>query len=610
MTPHLVRTPLFAVFLTLGSLGLLLAGCDSGGPSGDEPNDQNQAPTAEISLDTRSGLTAGLTGAGSRDPDGNITSFEWRFGDDSTDTGETVVHEYDADGTYPARLIVTDDAGASDTTQMDVMVSETPTAFDVTIEGVDTPPEGLIKSGIFQGAVNEQAPEAPPLQPGETFEFSFTAGSNVVPVSGMKLSFLSMFGQSNDAFYAFEPGGIDLFQDDAPNDRQDPTPIGLDQPVDVTDQVALWDAGTEADQEPGFGDAQAPRQPESDFGTDQEGVVNRMVDIDDDGNPENDKNGNDVLDTDSNGEYEFPAVSDAVKITVDSRVIQQTGGEDSGVYEFTVTVENVSDETNTVLTSESSNEERPVNISPGVFAAHIDQNPVAEEDVLFFAPEGTQASAFPIEGLEEIAEDANASVRAEAIEPITGVLVPFSPGAYAVHDDEVAFHNVGGPASDGIRMIGEDGNAEAHANALGGSDGVKSTGTFGDGPTPPGMSQSFTVEGVPGDRLSFATMFIQSNDFYLAFGPSGVPLFTNDAARNGSVTRYVSVYDAGTEPEEEPGVGRTQAPRQPASGDFGPDEGDDIARVGDPDNDGRLEEDGFEYDPARDVIEVTITPRN
>lgn len=36
----------------------------------------------------------------------------------------------------------------------------------------------------------------------------------------MKRSFLSMFGQSNDVFYAFEPGGIDLFQDDAENDRQ------------------------------------------------------------------------------------------------------------------------------------------------------------------------------------------------------------------------------------------------------------------------------------------------------------------------------------------------------------------------------------------------------
>ena len=596
---------LFAVVFA-ACVGLFLAGCDSNGTSEQE----NEPPSADISLDSRSGLTAAFSAAGSTDPDGEITSYEWEFGDGSTDTGETVLQEYGAGNTYSATVTVTDDEGATSSAEMDVMVSETPTSFDVTIEAVDAPAEGLIKSGIFEGAVNEQDPEGRPLQPGETFKLSFTAGSNVVPSSGMKLSFLSMFGQSNDAFYAFEPGGIDLFQDDAENDRQDPMPIGLEQPEDVTDRVALWDAGTEADQEPGFGDQQAPRQDSRDSGEEQGGVVNLMEDIDGDGDPENDKNGNGTLDTDANGEYEFPAVSDAMEITVDSRVIQQTGSENSGVYEFTVTIENVSDETNTVLTSESSDEERPVAISPGVFAAHIDQNPVSGDDVLFFAPDGTAESEFPIEGLEEQAEDANASVRAEAITPITGVLVPFSPGAYAVHGDEVSFHNVGGSASDGIRMIGEDGNPGTMESMLSGSDGVKSTGTFGSGPTPPGMSQSFTVEGIPGDRLSLATMFIQSNDFYFAFEPSGVPLFTNDAARNGGLTQRVHVYDAGTEPEEESGIGRTQAPRQPASGDLGPDEGDDIARVGDPDNDGLLEEDGFEYDPSHEVIEVTITPQN
>jgi len=599
------------LFLTalIGSLGLVLAGCDSGGGMSDP---ENQSPTASISLDDREGLTAAFSGAGSTDPDGEVTSYTWNFGDDGEAVdGETVVHEYDAPGTYTAQLVTTDDQGAADTTQMDVMVSNVPTSFDVTIEATDTPAEGLVKSGIYEGAENEQAPQAPPLQPGERFEFTFTAGSNVVPGSGMKLSLLSMFGQSNDAFYAAQPGGIDLFRDDADNDRQDPTPIGLDQPANVTDQIALWDAGTEADQEPGFGDAQAPRQPERDFGDVQGGVVNRMDDIDGDGNPENDKNGNGQLDTEANGEYEFPAVSDAVDVTVSSRVIEQTGNQgESGVYEFTVTIKNVSDETNTVLTSESSNEERPVNISPGVFAAHIDQNPVSGDDVIFFSPDGTAEEQHPLEGVEEIAEDANAGVRAEAAAPVTGVLVPFSPGAYAVHEDEVSFHNVGGTASEGIKLIGEDGNPGTHADALSGTDGVKSAGTFGSGPTPPGMSQSFTVEGVPGDRLSLATMFIQSNDFYFAFEPSGLPLFSNDAPVNGSVTRHIAVYDAGTEPEEESGVGRTQAPRQPASGDFGPDEDENIAPLGDPDNDGLLEREGFEYNRPVDVIEVTITPQN
>lgn len=481
--------------------------------------------------------------------------------------------------------------------------------FEVTIEATDTPPEGLIKSGVYEGAENEQDPQARPLQPGERFEFTFTVGPNVVPNSGMKLSFVSMFGQSNDAFYAPAPGGIDLFQDDAENDRRDPTPIGLNQAVDVTDQVALWDAGTEADQEPGFGDNQAPRQESAGQGEDENGVVNQMEDIDGDGNPENDKNGNGELDTDANGEYEFPAVSDAMAVTVSSQVIEQTGSDESGVYEFTVTIENVSDETNTVLTSESANEERPVAISPGVFAAHIDQNPVSGEDVTFFSADGAAEVDHPVDGLLEIAEDADVSVRSNAMEPITGVLVPFSPGAHAIHSSDVSFHNVGGSASDGIKAIAEDGNPGMHESALSGTDGVKSTGTFGDGPTPPGMSQTFTVEATPGDRLSLSTMFIQSNDFYLATPENGIALFDDDTPISRSVTDQIDVYDAGTEPEEEPGVGRTQAPRQPASGDFGPDENESITELEDSDGDGLLEKEGFEYDRAADVIEVTVTPQ-
>lgn len=504
-------------------------------------------------------------------------------------------------------LLGCDSGGSSD--NGDTGSSDTQT-FEVTIEATDTPAEGLIKSGVVMGAENEMDPQAPPLQPGERFEFTFTAGPNVVPNSGMQLSFVSMFGQSNDAFYAPPPGGIDLFQDDADNDRQDPTPIGFDQATDVTDQIALWDAGTEVDQEPGFGGDQAPRQDEAGQGDNQNGVVNLMDDIDNDGKPENDKDGNGKLDTDANGEYEFPAVSDAVEVTVSSQVIQQTGSDDSGVYEFTVTIENVSDETNTVLTSETSTEERPIALSPAVFAAHIDQDPVSGEDVSFFSADGTAEDEHSLDGLKEIAEDAQVDVRMEAVEPITGVLVPFSPGSYAVHSEEVSFHNVGGSASEGIELIAEDGNAGMHASTLQNTDGVKSSGTFGDGPTPPGVTQSFTVEATPGDRLSLATMFVQSNDFYFAFPETGISLFTDEGVPvNGSMTSQIDVYNAGTEPEEESGVGRTQAPRQPASGNFGPDDDENITALEDSDGDGYLDKDGFTYDRPADVIEVTVTPQ-
>lgn len=105
-------------------------------------------PSADISLDSRSGWTAAFSAAGSTDLDRAITSYEWEFGDGTTDTGETVLQEYDAGDTYSATVTVTDEEGATSPAEMDGMVSETPTSFEVTVEAVDTPAEGLVKSGI------------------------------------------------------------------------------------------------------------------------------------------------------------------------------------------------------------------------------------------------------------------------------------------------------------------------------------------------------------------------------------------------------------------------------------------------------------------------------
>ena len=59
-----------------------------------------------------------------------------------------------------------------------------------------------------------------------------------------------MFVQSNDWFFAPDPAlGIALYDDEG-------APIS----GDVTDQILVWDSGTEVDQEPGTGADQAPRQ--------------------------------------------------------------------------------------------------------------------------------------------------------------------------------------------------------------------------------------------------------------------------------------------------------------------------------------------------------------
>jgi len=101
----------------------------------------------------------------------------------------------------------------------------------------------------------------------------------------------------------------------------------------------------------------------------------------------------------------------------------------------------------------------------------------------------------------------------------------------------------------------------------------------------------------PGQRLSLAFMFGQSNDlFYAARGP-GIDLFPNGQPLSGDLTAQLVLWDAGTEVNEEPGVGSNQAPRQPAP-NTGPSERLPVAPV----------HDAFTYPPTAQVIRVTITP--
>ena len=617
MTLRALRSSLLAVLLSFGGVGLLVVGCDSNGGGGGGPGTQNQAPTAEISLDSRSGLAAAFSGAGSTDPDGSITSFEWRFGDDSTGTGETILHEYDGGGTYTATLVVTDDGGAADSSQMDVMVSRTSTTFDVTIENVGavTP---ITKSGVFTPANEATGDNAPPLTPGEAFEFSFVVGPSELPRTGMDLSFASMFIQSNDVYYAFGPGGLPLFEEgDDPDTDRDNTPIGLNSPVDVTDEVGLYDAGTEVDQEPGAAgsDNQAPRQEAFDQGPDENGAVTLIEDIDGDNAFEDDANGNGQLDADNN-EFEYPATGEVLNVTVSSQMDEETGS-----VRFTVRIENTGGPT-TVNGA-------PFVISPGTFAAHFDQTPGGAEVTFPGHNAGRDTTAGP--GIEAIAEDGRPTGKLDSdtkpgtpagnhfatLDEITGVTVPLSPGAFAAHSDEVEAFATGESASAGIEGVAEDGTPGTLSNELGASNsGIRDAGIFNvpdgagsGGPIAPGNSYSFAVEARPGDRLSLATMYIQSNDLFYAFSEEGLPLFTNDAPINGDMTGQVILYDAGTEGDQEPGTGLDQAPRQ-SDTDTGPSGEGSVVRVGSADNDRFLDDDGFDYEETPNILRVTITPRN
>jgi hypothetical protein len=84
---------------------------DNGGP-GDVPNNfGNEAPDASANIEWIDGLTIGFSSEDSWDPDGEIVSYHWDFGDGTTSPQPNPEHTYrPADG-YTATLTVVDDEG-------------------------------------------------------------------------------------------------------------------------------------------------------------------------------------------------------------------------------------------------------------------------------------------------------------------------------------------------------------------------------------------------------------------------------------------------------------------------------------------------------------------
>ncbi len=85
----------------------------------------NLAPMASVSaapLTVVPGQTVSFSSAGSLDPDGNIASWSWNFGDNSQSAVANPTHAFALAGTYAVVLTITDNAGATATATATVNV--------------------------------------------------------------------------------------------------------------------------------------------------------------------------------------------------------------------------------------------------------------------------------------------------------------------------------------------------------------------------------------------------------------------------------------------------------------------------------------------------------
>lgn len=148
-----------------------------------------------------------------------------------------------------------------------------------------------------------------------------------------------------------------------------------------------------------------------------------------------------------------------------------------------------------------------------------------------------------------------------------------SPGLWVLNDKKFGLFTDGKPASKGLESQAEEGDPSGligalmmnnHASSM---HGVFNTpmGSMGPGPIRPGESYEFSFTANPGMKLSMAFMNGQSNDQFYAPDAKGIALFdAKGMPISGDVTQKLILWDAGTEVNEELGIGPNQGPRQKA----------------------------------------------
>jgi len=197
---------------------------------------------------------------------------------------------------------------------------------------------------------------------------------------------------------------------------------------------------------------------------------------------------------------------------------------------------------------------------------------------------------------------------AEGMTASDGTKFPFalSPGIFVLSTKDAPLFTEGkGARANGLEMQAEDGDPSGlvksletmhHASNL---HCVFNTplGAMVAGPIRPGDSYEYSLTAIPGMKLFSTMMFGQSNDWFYAPDANGIALFdAKGNPRSGDVTEKFILWNAGTEVDEEIGIGPNQGPRQKGM-NTGVDERGVVRRV----NDGRWTGKNAEF------FRVTIT---
>ncbi|ETZ24087.1 spondin domain-containing protein [Pedobacter sp. V48] len=358
----------------------------------------------------------------------------------------------------------------------------------ITIENVlNSKP--LVESGTFQGTGTPAL-----ILPGQSATITFYAAK------GEAVTFATMYGASNDLFFAPENPGILVY-------NQEGKPIE----GDVSTQIKLWDNGTRINQNPGSG-------------------------VSHPGSVEN-KNISEVNGSDAQGNTYLSAAK-LIKANLKY----------NGNSQFTLTLQN---------TSGGTKNETP--LSPGVWAvSYIAGGNLLNPSPLFGKGEPSA------NGLTAIAEAGNNMPLKTYVSSITGIFTPLSPILVVVYNGiEDPLYKIGEKdRNQGLKELAQQGNATVLAASLKTKNGIKAVYVL-PAPTTtvllpkisgqPGGQVSQELIVTKGDRIAVATMYGFSNDWFFATGSNGI-----DPMKKGDASANIGLYNNGTAIDQFPGAGLTQ----------------------------------------------------
>ncbi|WP_029904632.1 spondin domain-containing protein [Prevotella sp. 10(H)] len=298
-----------------------------------------------------------------------------------------------------------------------------------------TPLKEFVQSGKFAG-----------VAVGESVTVKFHAAK------GQHLMFATMYGYSNDMFFAPENPGLKLFNDD-----------GTAITGDVSSEMQLWDNGTRVNEQPS---SSLEHPGVADTGTIQK-----------------------ILTQDAQGNLYRPA-GELVKLNL---------AFNANTSEFTLTIRN---------NSGGTINETP--LSPGVWAvSNVLGGNLVKAEPFFKLNEKSSAQ------LTELVEKGNNAPLGELVTDMTGIITGLSPVLVVVYSGDInpIYQLDTKDKKIGLKELTQKGDASVLKASLEGMTNVRHVYVIGNS-LAPGESNDVRYKAWKDDNIAYATMFGYSNDWF------------------------------------------------------------------------------------------------